>query len=603
MTATVHPPTGESLAQPPQTPDISQLLATAAKERRDDVDYYRHALALITGWLDAPLAMLDIRAGAQTLELQQLSASTARPDLVTALQALLLDTESSQRTSIREVTADRLMLLSVPVEHPRMGQVGALVVAVRPNQRSPQQRLCELQSIAALITSLRAANLDAAIPNNVQKALERASKYDSIRELAYALVNSLAQRMNCPQVSLGVMKDQKIQLEAISGLDRFSNRSPQVVQLRQAMEECADAGHSVMSQPGGKMRLHRQLQQRTSTTVLSVPLRVDGKCTGVITFQSEDESFDESDVAEIEDMTAAFSPAIHLLKRMNDRPSKRMIQSAWSAMFSRTAGWRFGAIGAFSLACLAFGIFLFGSMNYSIRCDGTLAPSDSRVVSAPFGGALTELYVRPGDAVSKGQLIAKLDTDPLSLEQHRLRSELNIKRISIAQHLERREADLASLAMAESEAIVAQLDAVTQQLKKAAVRSPINGVVLRGDWEQHLGQTVAQGETLIEVGNRMNRVELVIPERLAPEIAVGMTAKFLPMADPGKSVGCRITRVQVSAEPLKGESVVRAEAVFEDEHEWTIAGMEGVARVDAGPRRIWWICLHRAIRWFQRGLA
>ena len=247
--------------------------------------------------------------------------------------------------------------------------------------------------------------------------------------------------------------------------------------------------------------------------------------------------------------------------------------------------------------------FCFGTLSFQVRCDGELAPGNARVVAAPFDGVLMELLVRPGDAVQAGQPIARLDTRELTLERERLQSELVAKQMEISQRLGDRQSELAALISAQAEALAAQLAVAEQRIEQAEVRSTVNGVVLRGDWEQRVGQRVAHGAPLVEVGDGLSRVEIHIPERLATEIDADMPARFVPLADPARAAACRVTRVHRAAEPIEGATVVLAEAEFDAPQDWAPAGMRGVVRINAGPRRVWWITLRPLIQWIQRGWA
>jgi hypothetical protein len=52
-------------------------------------------------------------------------------------------------------------------------------------------------------------------------------------------------------------------------------------------------------------------------------------------------------------------------------------------------------------------------------------------------------------------------------------------------------------------------------------------------------------------------------------------------------------------QPRNGKNVFIAEATVEDNPAWMRAGMEGVARIDAGTRRVWWVALHRMIDYLR----
>ena len=48
-----------------------------------------------------------------------------------------------------------------------------------------------------------------------------------------------------------------------------------------------------------------------------------------------------------------------------------------------------------------------------------------------------------------------------------------------------------------------------------------------------------------------------------------------------------------------GHNVYVAEAYITPDAEWMRPGMEGVARIEVGPRRVWWITLHKCIDYLR----
>ena len=55
-----------------------------------------------------------------------------------------------------------------------------------------------------------------------------------------------------------------------------------------------------------------------------------------------------------------------------------------------------------------------------IGADGEVQASTSRTIVPPFSGFLGEVLVRPGDAVSAGQLLATMDTSEMALDRAEL---------------------------------------------------------------------------------------------------------------------------------------------------------------------------------------
>ncbi len=82
----------------------------------------------------------------------------------------------------------------------------------------------------------------------------------------------------------------------------------------------------------------------------------------------------------------------------------------------------------------------------------------------------------------------------------------------------------------------------------------------------------------------------------AAQVHEGQVGRFVTVARPDVPITCAIERVQPSATVAEGVNVYVARAQVEQNPPWMLAGMDGVATLDVGRRRVWWVSLHRLIR-------
>jgi hypothetical protein len=105
------------------------------------------------------------------------------------------------------------------------------------------------------------------------------------------------------------------------------------------------------------------------------------------------------------------------------------------------------------------------------------------------------------------------------------------------------------------------------------------------------------GEPLFKLapGNRWS-VMLHVPESMAVYLAVGQDGEFATYALPDQTQPCRLARIDASSAVIDGENVFSAQADLDGSAPpWIRAGMQGVARIDAGDRPLWWVWLHPII--------
>ena len=151
-----------------------------------------------------------------------------------------------------------------------------------------------------------------------------------------------------------------------------------------------------------------------------------------------------------------------------------------------------------------------------VKVTGALSPSVRADLSSQAGGKVEAVNVRPGDAVSKSDLLVQVDTENLTLQLRQVRATAEATRTNLAQsesQLERTE-ELSRRGIAASsaveqarsgvDALKANLAALESQvavaeiaLANATVRAPFDGVVASRSVEP--GQIIGAGSPLMTI--------------------------------------------------------------------------------------------------------
>jgi biotin carboxyl carrier protein len=152
-------------------------------------------------------------------------------------------------------------------------------------------------------------------------------------------------------------------------------------------------------------------------------------------------------------------------------------------------------------------------VRYPIACTARIQPVGQRFVAAPFAATLASVHVHRGDTVVTDQLLYTLDGRPLRLERDSLHAELELAK-------KEREVALAARRIADAQqADLKQLqlqrraELLDDRLSRLQVRSPIDGIVVAGDFEKYIGSPIETGQTLVEIAPLDQvSVEVEIPE-------------------------------------------------------------------------------------------
>lgn len=227
-----------------------------------------------------------------------------------------------------------------------------------------------------------------------------------------------------------------------------------------------------------------------------------------------------------------------------------------------------------------------GNLVVSISASGTLQPTRSVDVGSELSGTLEAVLVNENDRVTKGQVVARLDTSKLrdavakstaavasaeatvaQMEATVAESRANLNRLKhVAElsggkvpsktELESAEATwqraVANVASARADVAQARASLKTDEtnIEKAVIRAPINGVVLTRKVEP--GQTVAAAMTtpvLFVIAEDLTKMELQVKvdEADVGSVKLGQSASFTVSAWPGRNFPATIQRVGIGS--------------------------------------------------------
>ena len=246
-----------------------------------------------------------------------------------------------------------------------------------------------------------------------------------------------------------------------------------------------------------------------------------------------------------------------------------------------------------TVTAIVLGILLM-PLRYRVSSEIEIQPTERRFVAVPFDGPLKSAHVRPGDTVREKQLLAEIDPREIEYElagiQAELQRSLQEKKGLLADH------DVAGSQLADWEArrLENETDLLTLRRENLEIRSPIAGVVVRGDWEESEGMPMTRGETLFEVAPLDELVvEIAIPEEDIHHVRAGMPVEFFVNAMPNRTLQGKIVRVHPSAELRDHQNVYVAELWLHNPEGIYRPGMRGRASIVSDRHTLVWNVFHK----------
>lgn len=274
-----------------------------------------------------------------------------------------------------------------------------------------------------------------------------------------------------------------------------------------------------------------------------------------------------------------------------------------------------------------------GDLTVSVTATGTLQPTTRVDVSSELSGTLASVEVDYNDAVSVGQVLARLDTSKIaaqvanaeaqeaSARARLVQAEATAAEVAETLATQRELADkgLASrsnmvtveandararaavdMARADLTLAEANLSLARADLDKAVIRSPIDGVVLNRKAEA--GQIVGPGlndPVLFVLAENLTRMELLanVDEADIGQVAIGQSAEFTVDAFDALDFAATITQVRYASEVTDDVVTYKAVLAVDNPDLKLRPGMTATATITVAEENGALLVSNAALRW------
>ncbi|HEX2644258.1 MAG TPA: efflux RND transporter periplasmic adaptor subunit [Thermoanaerobaculia bacterium] len=241
-----------------------------------------------------------------------------------------------------------------------------------------------------------------------------------------------------------------------------------------------------------------------------------------------------------------------------------------------------------------------GPVESGPALSGTLTAEEQATVRAQIAGSVIETFAEPGDAVRRGEVLARIDTAALTEALTSARAAVTNARNNVAQaqREEERQKILAeagavaernvetarqttvgaraSLAQAQ-----AQLSAAQKQLGNTRVSAPFAGVV--SEKQTSAGDVVQPGTALYTVVDPSSlELEAAVSAQQLAQLRVGTPVTFRVNGFPNRTFRGQITRINPAADPATRQ--VRVYAEIPNPGSDLVAGLFAEGRVESQSR-------------------
>jgi multidrug resistance efflux pump len=484
--------------------------------------------------------------------------------------------------------------------------VGVVVLMISPRSESQQLAILQLLQWGSLwIEKLIGQRINyqqefgSFTTNLISIALGQASCVEAASEI----VDLLSDNFDCERVSLGLYNGVAIGLMALSHVERIDPRTQMVRRIEAAMEEASDQSATITEPADSaetKMitRAHKDLLAHegcgASCTVL-----LEGRKgnIGALIFERPVESpFDAEFVANAGSVASLIGRLLEM-KLRDERGLLHTVKEALEDFVADVTGPSYFKLKVFS-ACALLLVLVLSLFNgeHRVTAPASIEGAVRYMLVAPHEGFVEQANARAGDLVEEGQLVARLDDRGLQLELQKWQGELNKLQNVYQEALALRDRTKLGVTIAQIDQAKAEFELVEGQLGRTRLVSPIDGVIVRGDYSQALGAPVDTGQVLFEVAPLDSyQVVLEVDEFDVAGMQAGKSGQLIIAALPDATFAVSVQKVIPVTVSAEGRNYFRVEATLDEPTRLLRPGMEGVAKVTMGQRKLIWIWTHSLV--------
>ncbi len=437
---------------------------------------------------------------------------------------------------------------------------------------------------------------DAALAHNL---LSNLSRHGGLEELAFSLVNSIAELCGCSRVTLARAQSGKLKLMAISGQSKIDQKRALAGHLHKAFKETWVKG-TLCFQPENMDKdapAHSALYKANDQHPL-LSMRVGGEGKNAFLLMLERPADAPFLAAQKEAINHVLQPVGALLSvvHANEKSVQERLYERASTVKNRWINfgqWSKRRV-CFTVACCALLLSALVPVSHKVNAIAHIEAADRQVLVAQQDGFVLSAHARAGEFVESGFVLATLDTSTLNLNAEKWQSEMEKNRQQYSEALAAHNRTELSRLRADAQRIAAEVALIEQKMQKSQLLAPFSGVLMQGDWAQKLGAPVKSGDVLFEIASAEKyRLVLEVDEHDIAFIDSGQPAQLRMASLPNQLWDATLDGLMPVAVSEKGQSRFRLPATISGDATRLRPGMQGIAKVNVGHRSILWVYTHR----------
>lgn len=435
-------------------------------------------------------------------------------------------------------------------------------------------------------------------------------RMDDFTAAALSLVNGAVSKLALEFAALCWVQNDLCYVKAISHLNKFDRDTDQVRYIEEAAVEVLEFSQELIwpvpEHSFYENQLHaiqKMANEQQFASICAIPMHSpDGDITAVLVVAARMRPITQEIISQLQITLDLIQPRMQeLYEKQLNWLAKGKIRAL--DLLNKLLGPELvlsKALGIFAFIVLVLSNVL--AWTYHIDASTELVTDSTRALSAQFDGRIDQVFASTGDIVKSGAVLAMLDTRELTQQQMELTSE------SAKYEAELRKARAANT-LVEIEIFQAKLDEanaklqrVTQSIAQAVSIAPFAGVIVEGERRELLGAPIKRGEKILRIAKTENLyLSMLVSEKEIKDVHLGSEGIFSLLSRPDQDIKFTVTSIIPMAQ-VKGQDgnhfQIKAK-IGQNTEIWWRPGMTGLAKIDAGSRRIFWLLTHKIVDYLR----
>jgi RND family efflux transporter MFP subunit len=267
-------------------------------------------------------------------------------------------------------------------------------------------------------------------------------------------------------------------------------------------------------------------------------------------------------------------------------------------------------VGALGLVLL----FLLPPLSSKVTTDLVLEPGRDARLRATVDGRIQKVFVREGDQVKEGQMLAVLENPDINADVQSLTQQLALASSNLRNNQDRSDYSQAAQVVRDRARLEQKLSVAQKRAQDLEIRAPMDGVVITSNVDQEAGQYLAAGDEFARVVDRSTmKARILVQDREFPDVQTGAPAKVKVLPFPYRTYSGHVDKILPAAaldhpvaqteklERLGQElaNFVAVEMVIPNPDGSLREGMTGKAKISGARHSLAWQAGQATWRWVR----